>query len=62
MALTKVGKEGIIGIDNSADATAITISSAEKVTLGQQIAAKAPAFRATMSSSQTFSNTTFFIF
>ena len=59
MALTKVGKEGIIGIDNSADATAITISSAEKVTLTQQIASKAPAFRATMGSAQTFSTDTF---
>ena len=57
MALTKVGKEGIIGISNSSDTTAITISSTEKVTLGQQIAAKAPAFRAYMSS-QTFSNNT----
>ena len=59
MALTKVIGGGIQGVSNSADATAITISSAEKVTLGQQIAAKAPAFRATMSSAQTFSNTTF---
>jgi len=33
MALTKVGKEGITGVDNSADATAITIDSSENVTL-----------------------------
>ena len=31
MALTKVGKEGITGISNSSDATAITISSSENV-------------------------------
>jgi hypothetical protein len=47
------------GIDDNADATAITISSAEKVTLTQQIASKAPAFRATMGSAQTFSTDTF---
>ena len=58
MALTKVIGNGIQGVSNSADATAITISSTEKVTLGQQIAAKAPAFRVYMSGSQTFSNTT----
>ena len=34
MALTKVGKEGVVGLDNSADATAITITSAEKVGIG----------------------------
>ena len=34
MALTKVGKEGITGIDNSSDATAITITSAENVGIG----------------------------
>ena len=34
MALTKVGKDGIIGVSNSADATAITITSAEKVGIG----------------------------
>jgi len=33
MALTKVGKEGITGVDNSADATAITVDSSENVTL-----------------------------
>ena len=35
MALTKVGKEGITGISNSSDATAITIDSSEKVGIGQ---------------------------
>ena len=34
MALTKVGKEGITGIDNSSDATAITIDSGESVFIG----------------------------
>jgi len=34
MALTKVGKEGITGIDNSSDATAITIDSSEHVGIG----------------------------
>ena len=34
MALTKVGKEGITGIDNSSDATAITIDSSENVGIG----------------------------
>ena len=34
MALTKVGKEGITGIDNSSDATAITITSAENIGIG----------------------------
>ena len=34
MALTKVGKEGVVGLDNSADATAITITSAENVGFG----------------------------
>jgi len=58
MALTKVIGSGVQGVSNSADATAITISSTEKVTLGQQIAAKAPAFRAYMSGAQTFSNNT----
>ena len=32
MALTKVGKEGITGISNSSDATAITIDSSENIT------------------------------
>ncbi len=31
MALTKIGKEGITGISNSANATAITIDSSERV-------------------------------
>ena len=35
MALTKVGKEGITGIDNSSDATAITIDSSERVGIGE---------------------------
>ena len=34
MALTKVGKEGITGVDNSSDATAITIDSDENVAIG----------------------------
>ena len=34
MALTKVGKEGITGINNSSDATAITIDSSERVMIG----------------------------
>lgn len=34
MALTKVGKEGVVGLDNSADATAINISSGENVGIG----------------------------
>jgi len=34
MALTKVGKEGITGISNASDATAITIDSSEKVGIG----------------------------
>ena len=34
MALTKVGKEGITGISNSSDATAITIDSSERVNIG----------------------------
>lgn len=34
MALTKVGKEGITGISNSSDATAITIDSSENVGIG----------------------------
>ena len=33
MALTKVGKEGITGISNASDATAITIDSSENVGL-----------------------------
>tara|TARA_A100001515_G_scaffold9105_1_gene7602 strand:+ start:37 stop:870 length:834 start_codon:yes stop_codon:yes gene_type:complete len=34
MALTKVGKEGITGISNSSDATAITIDSSERINIG----------------------------
>ena len=34
MPLTKVGKEGITGISNSSDATAISIDSSEKLGLG----------------------------
>ena len=34
MALTKVGKEGITGVSNASDATAITIDSSEKVGIG----------------------------
>ena len=34
MALTKVGKEGVVGLDNSADTTAITIDSSERVMIG----------------------------
>jgi hypothetical protein len=34
MALTKIGKEGITGISNSADANAITIDSSENVAIG----------------------------
>ena len=40
MALTKVGKEGITGISNSSDATAITISSGEVVTLADDLIIK----------------------
>jgi len=34
VALTKVGKEGVTGISNSSNATAITIDSSEKVGIG----------------------------
>jgi hypothetical protein len=34
MALTNVGKEGITGVSNASDATAITIDSSEKVGIG----------------------------
>jgi hypothetical protein len=34
MALTKIGKEGITGISNASDATAITITSGENVGIG----------------------------
>ena len=48
MALTKIGKEGITGISNSANATAITISADEEVTMPLQ-----PAFLAGPSSDIT---------
>ena len=53
MALTKIGKEGITGISNSADATAITISSGEIVTMSNQ-----PRFFCGPSSNATMSNST----
>jgi hypothetical protein len=37
MALTKVGNEGITGISNASDATAITITSAENVGIGETV-------------------------
>jgi hypothetical protein len=37
MALTKIGKEGITGISNSSDATAITIDSSENVSMGGKL-------------------------
>jgi hypothetical protein len=37
VALTKVGKEGITGISNSSDATAITIDSSERVGIGTSV-------------------------
>ena len=48
MALTKIGKEGITGISNSANATAITISADEEVTMPLQ-----PAFLAGPSADQS---------
>ena len=48
MALTKIGKEGITGISNSANATAITISADEEVTMPLQ-----PCFSVTKSATQT---------
>jgi len=47
VALTKIGKEGITGISNSANATAITISADEEVTMPAQ-----PCFSAVVSSTQ----------
>ena len=41
MALTKIGKEGVTGISNSSDATAITIDSSENVLVGGTSAAEA---------------------
>ena len=35
MALTQIGKEGVTGISNSSDATAITIDSSENVLVGK---------------------------
>jgi hypothetical protein len=37
MALNKIGKEGITGISNSSDATAITIDSSENVSMGGKL-------------------------
>ena len=52
MALTKVGKEGVTGISNSSNATAITIDSSERVGIGEaspdtqlHISSGAPSFR-----------------
>ena len=55
MALTKVGKEGITGISNSSDATAITIGSSENVTFAA--ATRAPNSSAS-APSYAFSNDT----
>ena len=49
MALTKVGKEGITGISNSSDATAITIDSSENVGIGTA----SPSYQATIFGSST---------
>ena len=38
MALTKIGKEGITGVSNSADATFLTATSGEGVTLAGTLA------------------------
>jgi len=46
MALTKVGKEGITGISNSSDATAITIDSSENVGIGTTAPNKSSSSRA----------------
>ena len=48
MALTKIGKEGITGISNSSNATAITISADEEVNMPLQ-----PAFYAGPSAAMT---------
>ena len=53
MALTKVGKEGITGISNASDATAITIDSSEKVGIGTASPSRA---LSTKSSSVTVGN------
>ena len=43
----------------TANTTAVTVNSSQKTTFAQQIASKAPAFRATMGSAQTFTTSTF---
>tara|TARA_Y100000114_G_scaffold141472_1_gene147259 strand:+ start:51 stop:785 length:735 start_codon:yes stop_codon:yes gene_type:complete len=53
MALTKVGKEGVVGLDNSADATAITISSGEVVTLSNNLITNGNILRGDNDSSNT---------
>ena len=53
MALTKVGKEGVVGLDNSADATAITISSGEVVTLSNNLITNGNVLRGANDSSNT---------
>jgi len=53
VALTKIGKEGITGISNSANATAITISADEEVTIPNQ-----PFFFCGPSANATMSNST----
>jgi len=52
MALTKVGKEGITGISNASDATAITINSSENVDIGGTLAAGATTVRGDLSQNQ----------
>ena len=51
MALTKVGKEGITGISNSSDATAITIDSSERIMIGTTTEGEANADNFTVSGS-----------
>jgi len=51
MALTKVGKEGVVGLDNSADTTAITIDSSERVMIGTTTEGHADADNLTVSGS-----------
>jgi len=52
MALTKVGKEGITGISNASNATAITINSSENVDIGGTLAAGATTVRGDLSQNQ----------
>ena len=52
MALTKVGKEGITGVSNASDATAITINSSENVDIGGTLAAGATTVRGDLSQNQ----------